>query len=82
MGARLGGRECLPLVPASLLLILICLRSTPPTRVGFFVMFLVDDAKIAASTTLDKTPIGPVSIYAIGNRMHRVCVASGGENPL
>ena len=35
MGARLGGRECLPPAPALLLLILICLQSIPPACMGF-----------------------------------------------
>jgi hypothetical protein len=34
----------------------------PPCPRGIFVMFLVDDAKLVASTSLDKTQIGPASI--------------------
>ena len=34
----------------------------PPRPRGIFVVFLVDDADIAASNSSDKTPIGPVSM--------------------
>ena len=58
-GMRLGvgGRECLPPAPTLPLLVLICLQYIPPCPHGIFVVFLVDAAKIVASTSSDKTPL-------------------------